>query len=102
MPGHAHRAEASTMLARTLLELLVLVHFARIYRRPPGPSNAMPMAHLQITSSLCGSFRRFRVSRLDLAEDFTLVAKQDDAPPAPNPAGELRRAVSCWGGGAAW
>ena len=37
------------MLARTLLELLMLGHFARIYRRPPGPSNAMPMAHLQIT-----------------------------------------------------
>ena len=74
------------MLARTLFELLMLVHFARIYRRHPGPSNAMPMAHLQITSSLCGSFRRFRVSRLDLAEDFTLVAKQDDAPAAFHPA----------------
>jgi len=39
-----HRAEASTMLARTFLEFLMLVVFARVWRRSPGPSNAMPMA----------------------------------------------------------
>ena len=37
------------MLARTFLEFLMLVLFARVCRRSPGPSNAMPMAHLQIT-----------------------------------------------------
>jgi hypothetical protein len=40
-----------------------------------------------------GRLGRRHVRGLDLAEDFTHVAKQDDAPPAPNPAGELGGAV---------
>ena len=36
---------------------------------------------------------RRHIGRLDLAEDFALVAKQDDAPTALHPAGELLGAV---------
>ena len=48
---------------------------------------------VQIKLNRCGGFRRFGVGRLDLAEDFTLVAQKDNAPAALHPAGELRGAV---------
>jgi hypothetical protein len=48
---------------------------------------------VQIELERCGSFRCLCVTRLDLTEDFTLVAKQDDAPAALHPPGKLRGAV---------
>jgi hypothetical protein len=53
----------------------------------------VPLDFVQIKLHRCGSFRPCCVRRVDLTEDFTLVAKQDDPPPALHPAGELRRTI---------
>jgi hypothetical protein len=59
-----------------------------------GPPSAKLLHHdpvaldfVQIKLERCGSFRRLCVRRLDLTENFTLVAKQDDAPTALHPPG---------------
>jgi hypothetical protein len=48
---------------------------------------------VQIKLDRCGRLGRRYIGRLDLAEDFTLAAKQDYAPAALHPARELGGAV---------
>jgi hypothetical protein len=48
---------------------------------------------VQIKLDRCGCLGRRHILAFDRTEDFTLAAKQDDAPAAFHPAGELRRAV---------
>src|SRR6185436_18830340 len=55
--------------------------------------DAVALDFVQIKLDRCGRLGRCHVGGFDLAKDFTLAAKQDDAPAALHPTGELRWAV---------
>jgi hypothetical protein len=64
--------------------------------------NPVALDFVQIKLDRCGSFRRFRVRRLDLAEDFTLAAKAGRrASGASSGRRASRGCLSCWSGGTA-
>jgi len=72
------------------------LHRASLVALPSGKllhHDPVALDFVQIKLDRCRSFRRFRIRRLDLAQDFTLAAKLDDAPVALHPARELLGAV---------
>ena len=67
---------------------------------PAPPSSAKLLHHdpvaldfVQAKLDRCGCFGRRHIGGFDRAEDFALTARQDDAPAALHPTGELGGAV---------
>ena len=67
----------------------------RLPRGPGGTARKTAWAAFPAAAQLdrCDRFGHFRIGGLDLSENLALAARQDHAPAAAHPLGELRRAV---------